>query len=253
MKALSIQQPWAFLICQGIKDIENRDWSTSYRGFILIHAGQKMDEDFFLDQGLHYPTWNRLPGSVPENASAYKRDYERGGIVGYATLQKVVTSSDSPWFRGKYGFVLTQRRPIPFIPLRGYLGLFDVPAEIEAQINEIREQRFHEEESREMTRIAKEWYDYRHAGDEVPDPRPWKERGNMSMTTILPKDPHVHDRVAIISSDGFNGKQGVLDRIKPSDACPGEYAYWVNFGLKWYGYKVVPFRRDEVRKVVKHA
>jgi hypothetical protein len=39
MKALTVKQPWAYLICAGIKDIENRTWKTNFRGRILIHAG----------------------------------------------------------------------------------------------------------------------------------------------------------------------------------------------------------------------
>jgi hypothetical protein len=46
MKALSVKQPWASLICTprennpllGIKDIENRKWKTHFRGKIYIHA-----------------------------------------------------------------------------------------------------------------------------------------------------------------------------------------------------------------------
>ena len=38
MKAISIKQPWASLIVNGIKDIENRTWATKYRGKVLIHA-----------------------------------------------------------------------------------------------------------------------------------------------------------------------------------------------------------------------
>ena len=171
MKAISISQPWSWLIVNGIKDVENRDWTTDYRGFLLIHAGKKLDTTIlqsleWQQKNLAMPDhWKAAWAMMPENA-----DFETGGIVGYATLQKVVTSSESPWFRGRYGFVLTQRRTVPFIPLRGSLGLFDVSAEIEAIINEIRDQRFHDEESKEMTRIAKEWYDYRHEGDETP---PW--------------------------------------------------------------------------------
>ena len=32
MRALSIKQPWSWLIVHGHKDIENRDWSTQLRG-----------------------------------------------------------------------------------------------------------------------------------------------------------------------------------------------------------------------------
>lgn len=41
MKAISIKQPYASLICEGIKDIENRSWQTHYRGPIYIHASAK--------------------------------------------------------------------------------------------------------------------------------------------------------------------------------------------------------------------
>jgi len=36
MKALSIRQPWAWLIVDGYKDIENSTWHTNYRGPALI-------------------------------------------------------------------------------------------------------------------------------------------------------------------------------------------------------------------------
>src|SRR5438045_8559495 len=39
MKALSIRQPWAWLIVNGHKPVENRSWSTKYTGKLLIHAG----------------------------------------------------------------------------------------------------------------------------------------------------------------------------------------------------------------------
>ena len=37
MKVLSVKSPWAGLIADGIKHIENRTWRTKYRGTILIH------------------------------------------------------------------------------------------------------------------------------------------------------------------------------------------------------------------------
>ena len=40
MKALSIRAPWWFCILHNGKDIENRDWSTRYRGPVLIHASK---------------------------------------------------------------------------------------------------------------------------------------------------------------------------------------------------------------------
>jgi len=36
MKAISIKQPWAHFIAEGIKTIELRSWQTKYRGQLLI-------------------------------------------------------------------------------------------------------------------------------------------------------------------------------------------------------------------------
>jgi hypothetical protein len=42
--ALSIKQPWAALVVQGLKTIEVRRWPTARRGPILIHAARVPDE-----------------------------------------------------------------------------------------------------------------------------------------------------------------------------------------------------------------
>ena len=41
MRALTLHQPWASLIANGVKTIETRSWSTNYRGPLAIHAGMK--------------------------------------------------------------------------------------------------------------------------------------------------------------------------------------------------------------------
>lgn len=46
MKALSIRQPWAWLIANGHKDIENRTSHTNFRGDFLIHASKKFEGKF---------------------------------------------------------------------------------------------------------------------------------------------------------------------------------------------------------------
>lgn len=40
-KALTIHQPYASFIRDGVKLVENRDWFTYHRGPLLIHAGKK--------------------------------------------------------------------------------------------------------------------------------------------------------------------------------------------------------------------
>lgn len=118
MKVLSIRQPWAWCILHG-KPVENRNLWTSYRGPLGIHAAKGMtrDEyeecrDFAAGLGLTVPPMPDLP---------------RGGIVGRANLVDCVTSHASPWFFGRYGLVLADVKPLPFVPLKGALGLFDVP------------------------------------------------------------------------------------------------------------------------------
>lgn len=53
-------------------------------------------------------------------------DLERGGIVGSVEIMDCVGNSVSPWFVGRHGFVLRDPQPLPFRPLRGQLGFFEV-------------------------------------------------------------------------------------------------------------------------------
>jgi len=55
MKALTISQPFATLIADGKKWVENRTWVPSYRGQLAIHAGKRSD---YLDpeELRNYPT-----------------------------------------------------------------------------------------------------------------------------------------------------------------------------------------------------
>lgn len=116
MKCLSIQQPWAWLIVNGYKDIENRDWKypPKFRGRFLVHAGIKFDVD-----GADFIRRERPDIRLPFT-------YDMGGIVGEATLVDVVTESDSPWFFGRLGFVLRDQKALPFRAMRGQLGFFPV-------------------------------------------------------------------------------------------------------------------------------
>lgn len=50
---------------------------------------------------------------------------ERGGIIGSVILAECVEESPSPWFFGRYGFVLKDAVALPFQPMRGKLGFFD--------------------------------------------------------------------------------------------------------------------------------
>lgn len=58
MKTLTIKQPFATLIVEGLKEYEFRTWKTNYRGEILIHAGKAVDKKAMKKYeylGLEYP------------------------------------------------------------------------------------------------------------------------------------------------------------------------------------------------------
>jgi len=58
MKAITLKQPWATLIAEGLKEYEFRSWKINYRGEILIHAGKTVDKEAmerFKHLDLEYP------------------------------------------------------------------------------------------------------------------------------------------------------------------------------------------------------
>lgn len=127
--AISVRQPWARAIIHAGKDIENRDWSTRFRGPVCIHAAKGMTKDEYCHAnraiqaavGKVDQAWLDLwLGVTP---APYR--LERGGIIGVADLVDCVVSSASPWFFGRYGFVLANVRPVPFFAVKGALGFFD--------------------------------------------------------------------------------------------------------------------------------
>lgn len=115
--ALSIRQPWAWLIIHGYKDIENRTWPTNFRGPVLIHAGKGMTKDEFHD-ALYFAQ------SIDPKIDFFFDHMERGGIVGQADIMRCVTDSESEWFGGPFGFVIKNAKPLPFLPCKGALGFF---------------------------------------------------------------------------------------------------------------------------------
>jgi hypothetical protein len=119
MKAISVRQPWAWLIINKGKDVENRNWPTKVRGRVLIHAAKGMTQDEYLDVwhfvlpwGIQLPSFNSM---------------QRGGIIGSVEIVDCVSASTSPWFMGRFGFVLRNPIALSFRPFRGALGFFDVP------------------------------------------------------------------------------------------------------------------------------
>lgn len=151
MKALTVQQPWAWAIIHGGKDIENRTQAWRYRGPLAIHAGARLSERG-LQSELLQDAW-RAAGGPPIWRS------ESSAIIGVVDLVGVhrcsalnvtreVLCCDSAWAEQPYDerhggirrrnlvhLVLENPRPLAVpIPCRGALGLWTPPAEVLEQL-----------------------------------------------------------------------------------------------------------------------
>jgi hypothetical protein len=114
MKALSLRQPWGDLLVYGVKDVENRRWSTRHRGLLVIHAAQTLDVDAMGTVG-HLLT----------------REPPTGVLIGTVEVLDCVRESASPWaWPGQWHWLIADA--VAFdepLPCRGYPGLFDVTLE----------------------------------------------------------------------------------------------------------------------------
>ena len=127
MKALSIKQPWAYLIVNGIKDVENRTRPTSFRGRIYVHAGAKPDRR----EAFIYPV--ALTSKQIEDLYDIGVEWTEGAIVGEVDIVACDyrwpgETGLSDWHEeGLYGYMLAN--PVAYaepIPCKGQLGFFDV-------------------------------------------------------------------------------------------------------------------------------
>lgn len=135
MKAISIHQPWAWLIANGHKDIENRSWPTKFRGRVLIHASKGMSrEDYEIAQA------TLEHANLPDVALPPFDELERGGIVGVATIDSCIPGYErtSPWHMGsQFGFHITGAIPIPFVPCKGRLGFFEIDENVATKLERL--------------------------------------------------------------------------------------------------------------------
>ena len=155
MKALTLHAPWAWAICYLGKDVENRTCKPPAGMVgqrIAIHAGspaqwtrdnikallaaQEVSAKCFADVLARRTAIHRAFRS--ECASIAERDRFCSAIVATAVISDVrkPQDTDDGWhLAGQYGWVLTdvQVLPVP-VKCKGALGLWTVPAEIEAQM-----------------------------------------------------------------------------------------------------------------------
>ena len=130
MKVLSVQQPWASLICAGIKDVENRTWKAAkVPGRILIHASsKKVTKNFFAGIPEHILSFinNEISfGNFPELDTL-----PTSAIVGYVTVTAFEEGNvNSIWSDGpgviKWKLEDAWMFDEPILNVKGKLNLFD--------------------------------------------------------------------------------------------------------------------------------
>jgi len=106
MKAITEQNPWGWLICKGIKPIENRTWKCPQKYIgqrVLIHSGAKLDSRHRNMSDLFTPEqWKSLDdetqkimvgGYLPESA-----------IIGSVEITDCVINHPSIWAEQNSGY-----------------------------------------------------------------------------------------------------------------------------------------------------
>ena len=130
VKVLSVRQPWASLIAAGIKDVENRTWSTPYRGILYIHASQRFDRDGYDFQA---ESSEVIFGCPPDDILRSPGEFIRGALIARVVVRDVIMYDESiedqlsPWHdEDAYGWYLVDPEQVEPIELKGRLGLFSV-------------------------------------------------------------------------------------------------------------------------------
>jgi len=125
MKVITLKQPYASLVAEGIKEYEFRTWKTNYRGDILIHAGKGIDKDAmekFKDLNLEYPSGCIIAkANLSDCVFIDNKMREILKKKNYFVYSKTIDNTN---FNG-YGFVIKDVKKIKPIFINGKLSLWD--------------------------------------------------------------------------------------------------------------------------------
>jgi activating signal cointegrator 1 len=147
VKAISLWQPWAWLVACGAKQVETRSWGTNYRGPIAIQAAKRPIGPEMLEilRGPDWTHWAQVAREQGRPVDDANRMIGFGGlpkgcIVAIANLAAVVqieSCGDVPrsereqafgeYSRGRFAWHLAYVRVLPTpIECRGQQGLWEL-------------------------------------------------------------------------------------------------------------------------------
>lgn len=126
MRTLSVRQPYALLLVNGTKDVENRVRSTLHRGWLLIHASaQEHNIVPFLRKRYQLTQQDRVILSSIQEAES-KNLFS--AIIGMVKVADCVTGHPSPWAeQGVFNWVVSDAVMFdnPILGVKGRLGLWE--------------------------------------------------------------------------------------------------------------------------------
>ena len=125
MKVITLKQPYATLVAEGLKEYEFRTWKTKYRGEILIHAGKGIDKEAMKRYeylNLSYPSGCiiarvNLTDCIKVDDDFRKELIDKNRIIYYNLVE-------NPEWEG-YGFKIENVKKIEPIYVNGKLSLWD--------------------------------------------------------------------------------------------------------------------------------
>ncbi len=130
MKALTISQPFASLIASGEKWIENRRWSTSYRGPLAIHAGKGL-QYLSKTELAKYPIGGVI--AIARLAACVSRDAITWNDSSLSDRKRLIPGTNRFWSEahrhkhaeGPWCWILEDVRPCDFVAVQGKQGLWE--------------------------------------------------------------------------------------------------------------------------------
>ena len=131
MKVITVKQPYATLIAEGLKKYEFRTWNTKYRGDILIHAGKTVDKkaiERFKDYNFEYPTGCIIAKAKITDVEYVDEEFvNKVGPTNPLVYKGIIEKKD--W--DGYGFKIENVEKIKPISIKGQLGLWNYDYENE--------------------------------------------------------------------------------------------------------------------------
>ena len=126
VKALSLTQPWAWVVVYLNKDIENRKRRIFYKEPFYIHATKVMTYEYYIEVIYLCKQWSAPIELIPSFEEMLTMC---GGIVGQTRITDILPKTGQvarTWhMRDQWGHVLVDTKAVDFFPCKGNQGLWE--------------------------------------------------------------------------------------------------------------------------------